>query len=609
MKVKHLIYIIFLIHFGYSTKMMSQLSPGILSKPHSNLEGIANCTKCHDIGKKVTNEKCLNCHTEIKSRIENKKGYHISSAVREVSCFSCHNEHHGLNFEIVRFDKNKFDHKLTGYELTGSHLKTDCAKCHTSKFVQDVKIKTKPESFLGLVSECNACHTDVHKGELGLNCFNCHTTEKFKPALKFDHKKSNYPLEGKHKEVDCMACHKTEINGDKKVQHFKGLKYDQCSACHTDPHSKNFGPNCIACHRTESFTILNSKINLNHTFTGFQLKGKHRTIDCKDCHTKSWNNHAIAFKEYTDVKSDDCIQCHEDKHEKKFGSNCSQCHTEQTFKVNVIPIAFEHDKTDYKLEGRHESVDCNKCHKANKLEKIPHSQCVHCHADYHQEKLNKKLGLTQDCSRCHTVQNFTETIFDLDQHNRTNYVLRGAHQAVSCDNCHKKEADWKFVNVGTNCTDCHQDIHTGYLDSNYNPDPGCINCHTESSWSKVNFKHSLTRFELKGRHTELACSTCHARQNAGKREILFKLEKFECTACHNDIHQNQFSLNGQNQCLKCHEFDNWKIQSFDHSRTNFQLEGAHIFVSCDRCHKTIQKNGFTCVQYKFDSYKCIDCHY
>jgi hypothetical protein len=39
--------------------LSAQISPGDLSNPHSNLEGISNCTQCHVLGNKQTNEKCL----------------------------------------------------------------------------------------------------------------------------------------------------------------------------------------------------------------------------------------------------------------------------------------------------------------------------------------------------------------------------------------------------------------------------------------------------------------------------------------------------------------------------------------------------------------------
>ncbi|MCX6283385.1 MAG: hypothetical protein NTW31_04010 [Bacteroidetes bacterium] len=61
--------------------VIAQISPGQLASVHSNLEGISNCTHCHTLGDKVTNDKCLSCHTELKARLDLHKGYHASSEV------------------------------------------------------------------------------------------------------------------------------------------------------------------------------------------------------------------------------------------------------------------------------------------------------------------------------------------------------------------------------------------------------------------------------------------------------------------------------------------------------------------------------------------------
>ncbi|MFA6541086.1 MAG: cytochrome c family protein, partial [Bacteroidota bacterium] len=106
-----------------------QISPGELSEPHKTLEGMENCTQCHTIGKAISNDNCLNCHTEIKTRIVHNKGFHATAKSKE--CIECHKEHHGRNFTIIRFDKSKFDHSIVGYKLEGKHASLQCEKCHT----------------------------------------------------------------------------------------------------------------------------------------------------------------------------------------------------------------------------------------------------------------------------------------------------------------------------------------------------------------------------------------------------------------------------------------------------------------------------------------------
>ena len=166
-------------------RVTAQISPGDLSGPHSHLEGLSNCTQCHVLGNKVSNEKCLVCHTEIKERITLQKGYHLSADVKGKDCIACHSDHHGKNFQLIRLDIAKFDHSLTGYALSVPHSKKQCIDCHNVKFISDQKIKEKKYTYLGLGTECLTCHTDYHQKTLPSDCLSCHDPEKFKPASKF----------------------------------------------------------------------------------------------------------------------------------------------------------------------------------------------------------------------------------------------------------------------------------------------------------------------------------------------------------------------------------------------------------------------------------------
>jgi len=139
---------------------LAQISPGDLAKVHAHLEGMANCTQCHTLGDKVSNDKCLDCHKEIQARIKEAKGFHSSLKVQGKNCVICHSDHYGRNFDIVHLQKDKFDHADTGYKLEGKHAKRECFECHKNENIKDVELKKKKETFLGLSDQCAACHED-----------------------------------------------------------------------------------------------------------------------------------------------------------------------------------------------------------------------------------------------------------------------------------------------------------------------------------------------------------------------------------------------------------------------------------------------------------------
>ena len=93
----------------FAVQLSAQLSPGDLSEPHAHLKGLSNCTKCHELGEKVSNEKCLACHLNIGIRIDEDRGYHASADVKGKECVECHSDHHGKKFHMIRFDAERFD--------------------------------------------------------------------------------------------------------------------------------------------------------------------------------------------------------------------------------------------------------------------------------------------------------------------------------------------------------------------------------------------------------------------------------------------------------------------------------------------------------------------
>ena len=511
--------------------MMAQISPGDLSAAHSYLDGISNCTQCHVLGNKVTNEKCLICHTEIQSRVNVQKGYHSSSDVKGKQCFNCHSEHNGKNFQLIRFDVSKFDHKLTGYPLSLPHAKKDCRDCHASQYIAEPKLKNKKNTYLGVRTECLNCHTDYHLRTLSSTCTDCHTEDAFVPASEFNHDNAKFRLAGRHRSVECVKCHKINITDGKKFQQFRGIQYNNCTSCHKDPHSNKFGQNCRQCHSEESFLIIQ-------------------------------------------------------------GTN-----------------KFDHNKTDYKLDGKHLIVNCKSCHKGKFTDPLKFDRCTSCHNDYHKGQFVKS-GVAPDCSQCHNINGFNLFSFTAEQHNTGAFPLKGAHLAIPCYECHKKQEKWSFREIGIKCSDCHADIHKSFIQSKYYPGGECKICHTESRWAAITFDHATTGYALTGSHQQQECRECHfVKDQEGRISQKFSGLSKECGACHTDSHNNQFAKAGVTKCEDCHETMNWKASRFNHNNAAFKLDGKHINVSCEKCHKKQLEGNAFYVKYKLKEFKCESCHF
>lgn len=609
----------------FSGTVRAQLSPGDLSNAHKDLEGISNCTKCHDLGNKVSNTKCLDCHKEIKSRVDRNEGYHASWEVKGKDCAKCHSDHHGRKFDMVRFDESKFDHQLTGYELTGRHKsgwsskgqKIDCRSCHKPDLIVEPELKSHKETFLGLSQACADCHKDVHQKTLGRDCAKCHNTEEFNPAKKFNHDKSDFPLTGRHKEVACIECHKKELRNGAEFQKFDGIPFKSCADCHQDPHQSKLGVNCKECHSTVDFDDPGGFKKFDHSKTHFPLKGRHQKVDCRECHNMSNTTPLNVFQDRLGIPTQDCKICHKDPHEDRFGNNCSECHNESGWRKTGDLDKFNHDRTDFALTGRHIAVDCRKCHISEKMtDPLPFKNCADCHKDYHDQQF-AEYTISPDCAKCHTTDGFLGSTFTIEDHAKTKYKLDGAHLATPCFACHLKEGDisnypppkgkWKFRQIGERCVDCHKDPHEGQIAEKWYPNKSCEQCHLTASFQESRFDHSKTEFALTGVHQKIACSDCHKPQ-PGYKYGQFDGLSSQCAQCHEEVHNRQFEKSGVTDCAACHNSDGWTILKFNHDKTRFKLEGKHLNVSCDKCHKEVTTDGLTYVQYKFDNFECVVCH-
>jgi hypothetical protein len=514
----------------FSFALFIQISPGKLSNPHKDLEGINNCLKCHSVGKKITNDKCLDCHSEIKRLIQLSRGYHFY--VREQNCAQCHKEHFGREFKLINFDEKSFNHGQTGFKLDGAHAKLKCYNCHNKKFIKSTK---KEMTFLGLDTSCLSCHKDEHKGQLSKNCVDCHSFENWGSArASFNHDRANFKLTGLHKRVDCYACHpRKEVKGETFVI-FKGIMFSSCSNCHKDFHQGKFGK-CEKCHLPDGWALL--KVKFDHGLTNFKLEGKHNLLECKQCHNK----------------------------------------------VKVVKSEIDYVE-NFKLK---------------------HTLCVDCHKDYHNGVFSDRKS-RGDCADCHILDGFIPVAFSIDRHNmETRFKLSDSHMSLPCVVCHKRGNSEIFKWGELICQTCHSDNHANQF-ATENGKTFCDKCHKTTKWNDLKFNHDETNFKLVGKHKFVACDKCHNEKISLNSAIFVKYigTPKECASCHKDIHMGQFS-----DCSRCHTPDTWVKLTFDHNvNSRFKLTGAHEKVECLKCHKTETVNGINFIRYKPTPINCESCH-
>ena len=541
------------------------ISPGELSRAHSDLEGIRNCTQCHRLGQRgIDPTRCLDCHTPLQERIEAQAGYHAT--VTEQPCSDCHKEHFGRSFDLVRFDTATFEHERTGFELTGAHVTTDCRSCHKPAFITDEEVRRfKQEhdaldrTYLGLTTRCLTCHTDddPHAGQFsGEKCSTCHVTEQWQEAARFDHADARFPLTGQHQAVACSGCH-GEADAPEAVTYvqYRGIPFARCSSCHPDPHDGSFGTTCTQCHTTQGWSQLKAlnPSRFDHASTGFALVGAHAALDCAACHAKP-------------ARQDSLIH------------------------LTFMPTTRTHTYPRPEADG-----------------------CLSCHVDRHRGIFQDRPG-GASCANCHTSNGWQPVTFGIEEHNATTtFPLTGSHLATPCTACHATDAGTlRFQFEATTCTACHADDNP-HGDQFAGPDgtTACADCHVTDGWTLASssFDHDETGFPLTGAHATADCADCHRTAVADSTLVrTYRDLPTDCTTCHADDapHQDQFA---GRTCAACHGTASFDIDAFDHAQTRFPLVGAHETVACQQCHPTeTAPDGSTFVRYTPLGTNCIDCH-
>ena len=386
------------------------------------------CGSCHPGGRfKPLAMDCRSCH----ARDDPHQG-----KFSDKPCSNCHDPR--------AWDKVRFDHSITRFNLVGAHIEVDCEKCHPGG---DTKVT--------IPSSCDGCHIDLHGGQFSDKlCGNCHSFDQWS-IPSFPHNDiSRFKLVGRHQEVDCDQCH---LNG-----HFKPIQAN-CETCHRDFHDGQMGDKvCEQCHSPLGWGEVDFVHNRD---SDYKLIGRHVALDCKKCHTRG---------EFADLPKD-CYGCHLDHHEGAKGTKCGNCHTELSWQTNTAQV---HVFGAYELAGEHSRLPCDTCHTNGRQQGGLGHECVGCHRDPHFASFGPF------CIDCHSQRAWLPSTF---RHFQTGFRLTGRHRFVSCDRCHVNRI---FGGLPTDCVFCHTDTLQGVLSR-----PGgdfhsclvsdCNTCHTTQGWERV----------------------------------------------------------------------------------------------------------------------------
>ncbi len=568
------------------------LSPGKLTQSHASLDGDEGCSNCHSSGKQVDDKKCLKCHDDLAARIAQSAGLHGRN-YKGQDCSRCHVDHLGRKAQLIRWpggDKARLDHALTGWPLDGAHTGKECKACH------DRSNARGNDTFLGAPTACESCHEDPHGGRMGGSCAGCHTSEAWKKVdlSKFDHARAAFKLAGKHRGVGCKACHGEPAK-------WTGIPFESCSSCHADPHEGRLRGRCESCHTVDGWDRVEA---LRKKHPWLSLKAGHAGLRCAKCHDKG--------SDKPPSKGKDCVDCHRPVHEANLGRDCNQCHAGIKWLGLSREVGLDaHRLTPFPLRGRHEPLDCAKCHPPKlpakrRFRELTFDTCAACHADRHDGRLAPRFG---DCASCHTEEGFVPTTFGPKQHAATAFALDGRHDATPCARCHPGPAPRLDLRVGKQaCADCHADPHGGQFAKEMEQG-GCTACHSTDGWERPRIDHSS--WPLTGAHERVDCASCHGKTAGAADPARYRGVPRACDGCHEDVHAGQFRLSQPvRACDACHATEAFAIAAFDHTGLGgWPLDGEHRGAPCARCHTGERlRNGVKATRWRLGYRSCKGCH-
>lgn len=291
----------------------------------------------------------------------------------------------------------------------------------------------------------------------------------------FSHQQTEFPLSGQHLSVDCIDCHQALV--------FQATP-SSCNTCHVDIHQMTVGDDCRRCHTPDNWLV--DQVTDLHIENGFPLLGVHAIVGCNECHTSET---AVRF----DRIGNDCINCHLDDYQATtspdhasagYSTDCIICHDPASPEWFWTAGAANHQF--FPLTGGHDIQDCTRCHTTDNYADTP-SDCFACHQQDYQSAANPDHvagNFPTDCALCHSTKPGWEAT-DFSQHDQNWFpIYSGTHKG-----------EWN------QCTDCHTNpgIFTSF---------SCIDCHEHNDAGRLANKHDeVSDYSFNSQ----ACYSCHPK--------------------------------------------------------------------------------------------------
>ncbi|MCB9645440.1 MAG: hypothetical protein H6730_02390 [Deltaproteobacteria bacterium] len=262
--------------------------------------------------------------------------------------------------------------------------------------------------------------------------------------------------------------------------------------------------------------------------------------------------------------------------------------------------------------GKHEGIDCNKCH--GDFDTFTEFTCISCHTHAQTETDPAHAAVpdyTYERKSCFTCHPRGEADGAGVAHDAFYPIGPGtAHEPLACSSCHVDPSTRSVVS----CIDCH-DHDEAPMATQHGGTPGyawetqaCIGCHRDGDALSRDVHDAIFPVSETTAHGSTACAECHV--DPADREAV------TCVDCHaHEVGPSQTAhqlVGGYayvtSDCMKCH-YDSSVPRIAQHLPFRIDGEAKHKAenAACLECHTQVQANRpFPSAD--FGAFDCLGCH-